>query len=684
MYIGVISMDVVYTICPFCGVGCGLNVRVHDRRVVSVLPAKNHPVNQGALCIKGWKSFQFVHSPQRLTDPLMKKNGEFVKVSWNEALDFVAKRLKEVKEKYGPDSIMFLSSAKCSNEENYLLQKLARAVIGTNNVDHCARLCHSSTVSGLISAFGSGAMTNSINEIYETDAIFVIGSNTTEQHPIIGSKIINAVSNGTKLVIADPRRIQLSNFADVHMRHLPGTDVALLNGMAHVIIKEELYDKDFIENRTEGFEEFKKLVEKYTPEYVSEITGVPPDLIIKGAKIYAEAEKAMIFYAMGITQHVAGTENVMAVANLALLTGNVGKPGTGVNPLRGQNNVQGACDMGGLPDYLPGYARVDDDEKRKRYEEVWGVKLPSKVGLTLTEAIDLVKAGEIKGMYIMAENPVLSDPDQCTVIEALERLEFLAVQDIFLTETAEHAHVVLPATTWLERSGTYTNTERRVQIFNKVLEPYANTMPDWKIICEISNRLGYPMNYNSPKEILDEINKVAPIYGGITWERLSKGYGLQWPCWDESHPGTSYLHAKKFTRGKGKFNALEWKAPPEWRDDKYPFIMTTGRVYYQWHTGTMTRKIPVLEREAPVPIVEMNPEDMKELKIRKNELVRITSRRGSIDAYVRINEYLPKRVVFVPFHYKESPVNKLTGDFLDPISKIPELKVTAVKIEPVR
>ena len=306
------------------------------------------------------------------------------------------------------------------------------------------------------------------------------------------------------------------------------------------------------------------------------------------------------------------------------------------------------------------------------------------MGLALTEAIDLVKAGEIKGMYIMAENPVLSDPDQCTVIEALERLEFLAVQDIFLTETAEHAQVVLPATTWLERSGTYTNTERRVQIFNKVLEPYANTMPDWKIICEISNRLGYPMNYNSPKEILDEINKVAPIYGGITWERLSKSYGLQWPCWDENHPGTPYLHAKKFTRGKGKFNALEWKAPPEWRDDKYPFIMTTGRVYYQWHTGTMTRKIPVLEREAPVPIVEMNPEDMKELKIRKNELVRITSRRGSIDAYVRVNEYLPKRVVFVPFHYKESPANKLTGDFLDPISKIPELKVTAVKIEPVR
>lgn len=678
-----LSMKTIYTICPFCGVGCGHYVRVRNGKVISVFPAKNHPVSQGTLCIKGWKSFQFVHSPRRLSDPLMKKNGTFVKVTWDEALSFVVKKLKEIKNKYGPDSLMFLSSAKCSNEENYLLQKLVRAVIGTNNVDHCARLCHASTVSGLINAFGSGAMTNSINEIYETDVIFVTGSNTTEQHPIIGSKIINAVKDGKKLIIADPRELHLSKFAEVHMRQLPGTDVALLNGLANVIIKEGLYNKDFIEERTENFEEFKNFVSKYTPEFVEGMTGVPADQIVKAARIYGEANRAMIFYAMGITQHVAGTENVMAIANLALLTGNVGKAGTGVNPLRGQNNVQGACDMGGLPDYLPGYGRVDNDERRRKYEEAWGVKLPNKVGLALTEAMDKIKTGEIKGMYIMAENPVLSDPDQTHVINVLEELEFLGVQDIFLTETAELAQVVLPGTTWLERSGTYTNTERRVQIFYKALEPYANSMPDWKIICEISNRLGYPMNYASPEEILNEINKVAPIYGGITWKRLENSYGLQWPCRDENDPGTPILHAAKFARGKGKFHALEWKVPPEWRDKEYPFILTTGRVYYHWHTGTMTRKIPILEREAPVPFVEMNPEDMKEMNVRKNSIVKLTSRRGEITAFVRENKGLPRKVVFMPFHYKESPANKLVGDFLDPVSKIPELKVTAIKVEKV-
>ena len=677
-------MNTVLTICPYCGVGCSLYLRVKENKIIGVLPAKNSPINHGQLCIKGWTGYTYVNHPKRLTRPLIKVNGSFVETTWDKALNYVANKLREIKEKYGPDSIMVFSSAKCTNEENYIIQKFARAVIGTNNVDHCARLCHASTVAGLIRAFGSGAMTNSIDDIEKTDLIFVIGSNTTEQHTIIGAKIINAVESGKKLIVADPRSIKLEKFANITMHQLPGTDIALLNAMANVIIEKNLYDKEFVETRTEDFEKLRETVKKYTPEYAEKITGVPASLIREAAIEYAKAKSAMIFFAMGITQHVQGTENVLAIANLAMLTGNVGKPGSGVNPLRGQNNVQGAGDMGALPNILPGYIPVTDTERKKPFEDAWGVKIPDRIGYTISETFELVLEGKLKAVYIVGENPAISDPNLNLVMKSLSEEDvFIVVQDIFLTETAEYADVVFPAAAWSEKEGTYTNTERRVQLLRKAVEPPGESKPDWLIIKELSERMGYPMNYNSPKDILAEINKLVKIYGGITWERLERVYGLQWPCPDTSHPGTKILHEGKFARGKGKFHPVEWKEPPDWRDEEYPFIMTTGRVYYQWHTGTMTRKIAILEREAPYPIIELNEKDMKELGVRENQLVRVISRRAEVVARVKVNNGLSDKVAFMPFHYKESPANKLVGSFLDPIAKIPEFKVVAVRVEVV-
>ncbi len=674
-------MTAILTVCPYCGVGCNLYLRVKNNRIIGVIPAKSSPVNDGKLCIKGWSGYSYVEHPKRLKVPLINVNGTFIKSNWNDALELVAKKFLEIKEKHGPDSIMVFSSAKCTNEENYLIQKFARAVIGTNNVDHCARLCHASTVAALLKSFGSGAMTNSINDVKEADQFFVIGSNTTEQHPIIGAEIINRVRDGAKLIVADPRSIKFEKFADITMHQLPGTDIALMNAMAHVIINEKLYDEEFIKTRTEDFEALAEHVKKHTPEYAEDITGVPADTIREAARLLATGGKTMFFFAMGLTQHVQGTENVLALANLAMLTGNVGKPGTGVNPLRGQNNVQGAGDMGALPNLLPGYVRVDDKERKKVYEDAWNAKISSKAGLTISETFEAILEGKIKALYIIGENPALSDSNLKMVLDAMKTDVFIVVQDIFLTETAEFADVVLPAAAWGEKEGTYTNTERRVQLLRKAVNPPGESLPDWKIITELSKKMNYSMNYDSARDVLDEINKLVGIYGGITWERLDKGYGLQWPCPTPEHPGTPILHVGKFTRGKGKFHAVEWKQPPDWKDDEYPYILTTGRVYFHWHTGTMTRKIPLLEREAPWPFVEMNPDDMKELGVREHQLVRVTSRRADVIARTLVNNGLPRKVVFMPFHYKESPVNSLVGSHVDPTAKIPEFKTVGVKVE---
>jgi len=666
------------TTCLYCGVGCQLYLKVANGKVVGVVPERVYGVNQGKLCIKGWKAHEFIHHPDRLKKPLIKKDGKFVETEWDDALTYVARKLKEIKQKYGSDSIGLLSSSKCTNEENYLMQKLARGVIGTNNVDNCARLCHASTIAGLAATFGSGAMTNSISEIEDANVIFVIGSNTTEQHPLIARRILRAVRRGSRLILADPRSIDLAGFATIQMQQKPGTDVALLNGMMNVILRKGLEDKDFIQSRTENFEALKQVVEKYTPEYVEKITGVPASRIVEAALLYAQGERSTTIYSMGITQHTTGVDNVISIANLAMLTGNIGKESTGVNPLRGHNNVQGACDVGCLPIYLPGYQKVDDASVRTKFESAWGVKLPEKPGLTMVEMINAC-GKEIKALYIMGENPMLSDPDINHVRETLKKLELFVVQDMFITETSELADVILPAASFAERDGTYTNTERRVQRIRKAIEPMGESRPDWEIICQVASKLGYEMHYDSPKEIMDEIASLTPIYGGIAYDRLDFE-GLQWPCPNKEHPGTKYLHKEKFSRGLGKFVPIEYKPPAEETDKEYPMILTTGRTLFHFHTGTLTRRSPTLNELLSEGYVEVNPTDAEKLEISEGEMVKIKSRRGEIVIKTRVSEVVPKGVVFIPFHFREAAANALTNAALDPVAKIPEYKVCAVRL----
>jgi len=674
------EMDKVRTTCPYCGTGCTLYLKVRDGKVVGVLPDEKGP-GQGKLCIKGWSAHEFIHHPNRLTKPLVRDgNGKFIETDWNTALSLIAEKLSKIKKEFGPDAIGIFGSAKATNEENFLIMKFARAVVGTNNVDHCARLCHASTVVGLAGVFGSGAMTNSIDELENADTIFVIGSNTTEQHPLIGTRILRAVRKGAKLIIADPRFIDLAHFATVYMSQKPGTDVALINGMMNVIISEKLLDEEFVKTRTENFEAMKKVVEKYTPEYVEKITTIPAEKICEAARLYAKADKAAIVYSMGITQHTTGVDNVVSTANLAMLTGNLGKESVGVNPLRGQNNVQGACDVGALPNLFSGYQKVDVDDVRKKFEDAWGVQLPPKPGLTIVEMINA--AGDrIKAIYMMGENPAVSDPDINHVHEQLKKLDFLVCQDIFLSETAQFADVVLPAASYAEKDGTYTSTERLVQRIREAVNPPGEAKPDWQIIMEIAKHMGYNgMNYSSPKEIMDEIAKLTPSYGGMQYDRIDKT-GLHWPCPSREHPGTKFLHKDKFTRGLGLFTAVEFLPPAEQPDEKYPFILTTGRLLYQFHTGTMTRKSPTLEIQAPEGFVEINPKDAQELMINDGDKVKVKSRRGEIVIKAKVTDKVQPSTVFIPFHFVEAAANKLTIAALDPKAKIPEFKVCAVRLE---
>jgi len=670
----------VLTTCPYCGAGCNFYLQVLDGELIGMLPCKSHVVSQGKLCIKGWNAHEFVYSKDRLTKPLIKRDGAFVAISWGEALDIIVTKFKEYVKKYGPDSIGVLSSAKCTNEENYLMMKFTRGVLGTNNVDHCARLCHASTVVGLVASFGSGAMTNSIGELENSDCILVTGSNTTEQHPLVVRYIMRAKEKVSKLIVVDPRAIPLTRFADFHLRQRPGTDVAWINGFMNVIINEGLEDRKFIEERTEGFEEMAKTVRKYTPGYVENVTGIPKEDLIEAARTYAKADRASIVYSMGITQHTTGVNNVRSCANLAMLTGNVGKPSTGVNPLRGQVNVQGACDLGALPNVYCGYQSVTDEKIREKFEKAWKTKLSAKLGLTVVEMINEAYDGNIKMMYIMGENPMLSDPDINHVREGLKNLEFLVVQDIFLTETAQIADIVLPAASFAEKEGTFTATDRRVQMVRKAIEPIGESRPDWQIICDLSRRMGSrEFEYSSPADVMDEIASLTPIYRGIVYERI-KETGLQWPCPSRDHPGTPFLHKGSFSKGKGNFAALEFKESAELPDEVYPLILTTGRIMFHFHTGTMTRRTEILNREVPTGYVEINPIDAEKIDVAEGEPVLVQSRRGEINIKALITERVPEGVIFIPFHFAECAANVLTNPALDPVAKIPELKVAAVRI----
>lgn len=539
-------------------------------------------------------------------------------------------------------------------------------------------------MASLAAAFGSGAMTNSIDELENAEVIFVIGSNTTQQHPLVAMRIINAVKNkGAKLIVADPRKIPLAENASIYAPIAPGSNLAFINGVLNVILSENLVNEDFVENKTEGFEEFKASIQKYTPEIVSIITGVPEDTIKEIARLYAKAKTASIVYAMGITQHISGTKNVSALANLALLTGQIGRESTGINPLRGQNNVQGACDMGALPDVLPGYQNLKDERAIERFSKVWGKDYASESGMTLGEMMDGAFNGSVKSLFIMAENPMLSDPNLHHVKEALENLELLVVQDIFMTETAKLAHVILPGASFIEKDGTFTNTERRVQRVRKAIEPVGNSKADWQILCGLINSLGYAEDYSSPSEIMDEIGTLMPSYGGITYERL-EDEGLQWPCTDINHPGTKFLHKGKFVRGLGKFSVNEYTESNEISTKEYPFILTTGRIQHHYHTGTMTRRSWALDREYPHGFMEINPLDAEKLGLKERSKVRVTSKTGEVVTEAHITDNIRAGVVFMTFHFAEQAVNKLIGRNIDPVVQIPEFKVCAVKIEGVK
>ncbi len=668
------------TVCVYCGCGCEMDLGTRNNRIAEIRGERRSPVNAGSLCVKGRFGLDFVSSPDRLTRPLVRRNGQLEETDWDDALETVASRLRETVERHGADAVGGLSSAKCTNEENYLFQKFMRGVIGTNNVDHCARLCHASTVAGLARAFGSGAMTNSMAELRNADCILVTGSNTTEAHPIAALDIIAAVrEHDARLIVADPRAIPLTRYASQHLRQRSGSDVALFNAMMHVILNEGLTDTAFIEERTENFEEFRDSLAHCTPEWAALITGVSAEEIRTAARTYGTAERASIVYSMGITQHTTGTDNVLALANLAMLTGNVGRESTGINPLRGQNNVQGACDMGALPNTLPGYQKVSESSVLDTFEAAWGVRPPGGSGLTVVEMMNAAFDGGLRALYIMGENPIISDPNANHVREALQKVDFLVVQDIFLSDTAELADVVLPAASFAEKTGSFTNTERRVQLLRRALNSPGEARDDARILCELAERMGRPIGTGDSAQTLDEIARLTPLYGGMSVERLEGG-GLQWPCRDSEDPGTPYLHKGRFARGLGRFHAVEFRRPDENPDEEYRYILTTGRLLYHFHSGTLTRRSPGLEQISPPTPVEIHPDDARREGIADGETVEIASRRGTIRATAVVTERIAAGQVFIPFHFREAPANALTNDALDPVAKIPELKVCAVKL----
>lgn len=665
----------VKTVCPYCGAGCGIYLGVRGDRVVSSRGDPDNPVNRGKLCVKSRFALNFVNSPERLKKPLIKVGDSFIEVEWEEALSKVAERLSE----YRGDEFAAVASAKCTNEENYILQKFTRTVMLSGNIDHCARLCHAPSISGLSMTLGSGAMTNSIAELEDSACILAVGTNPTETHPITAYSVIRAISSGAKLVVIDPRRTRISELADIHLQNRPGSDIPLIMAMCRFIIEEGLHDRVFVESRTEGFDEFRDAVMALDLEEVENLTGVEAEDIRRAAITYASNQPASIIYSMGITQHVDGTANVIALSNLALLTGNLGKPSAGINPLRGQNNVQGACDMGALPDLLPGYQGLDGSS---RFSDKWGSPIPGP-GMTLPEMFDAALEGRLRAMYIMGENPLISEPDAEKTRKALENLDFLVVQDIFLTETAELADVVLPACAWAEKDGTFTNTERRVQLLRKALDAPGEARTDWEIICMLAEKMGAEgFDYGLSSEIFNEIAALVPAYAGISHERLQDG-GIQWPCTSDDHEGTQYLHSERFSTPTGRASFIL----PEYQErdvsEEYPYVLVTGRNLYQYHTRSMTGRVPELDSFSESEELLINPLDAADLGVEDGDTVLVKSERGSLEVRARVAGEVMEGVVFMTFHFAETPANLLTGGGRDPASGMPELKFTPVTIKPV-
>ncbi|EIX6388382.1 formate dehydrogenase subunit alpha [Enterococcus faecalis] len=671
------------TTCPHCGTGCQMNLLVKNNRLVGVEPLDG-PANKNLLCVKGkFASYKFVGSGDRLTEPLIKRNGIFEPASWEEALTLVSSKFNEIKAENGADALAGFSCSRATNEDNYVFQKMVRAAFGTNNVDNCARVCHSASVHGLAQTLGSGAMTNPIADITEdVDMILLVGSNPEEAHPVIGAQIRQAVQRGTQVVVVDPRKINLVKDSALHLQVQAGTNVAFANGMMHVILKEGLADRHFIEERTEGFSDLEKMVADYTPEKVAEICHIHPEDLIQAARMYAKAEKAPIIYCLGVTEHSTGTEGVMSMSNLAMLVGKVGKPGCGVNPLRGQNNVQGACDMGCMPYDFPGYQKVNNPEVIDKFEKAWHVPLNRNTGLTSTKVLPAAAAGNVKGLYIFGEDPIVTDPDTGHVRQALESLDFLVVQELFMTETAAYADVVLPGISYAEKDGTFTNTERRVQRVRKAVKPRGQAREDYEIFCEVMTRMGYPCAYESAKEIMEEISAVTPSFGGINYERLEKE-SLQWPCRSLTDPGTPIMHVGSFARGKGLFKAIPYKQAQELPDEEYPYLMSTGRMLYHYNTRAMTGRTEGINQIANHSYIEINAVDAQALGIQEGDKVEVHSRRGKIETYAAVGNRVFPQEVFMTFHFPDGNVNEITNAVFDDIATIPEYKVCAVAIKPV-
>ncbi len=674
----------VLTTCPHCATGCQYYLVIRDNEIVNVEPA-NGPSNHMRLCVKGRSgSFDFVHSKDRLTKPLIKDRatGEFKETTWEEAISYTAKRLMEIKEKYGNESLAGFACSRSANEDVYMVQKMVRTCFNNNNTDNCARVCHSATVAGLAKTLGSGAMTNPIGDITsDVDCIMLVGSNPEEAHPVVGMQIRKAVKNGARLIVVDPRDIGLSKQADIHLKIRPGTNVAFANGMMHVMIREDLIDHDYIEKYAEGFDELKALVEEYTPEKVGEICHIDPDRLIEAARMYATAKKAPIIYCLGVTEHSTGTEGVMCMSDMAVLCGKIGRSGCGVNPLRGQNNVQGACDMGALPTDFPGYQKVDNDEVREKFEKAWGVKLNPKPGLKATDVFPAAIEGKIKGLYICGEDPVVSDPDTHHIIKALESLEFFVIQELFMTKTARYADVILPGVSYAEKEGTFTNTERRVQRIRKAVTLPGDMRGDTDIITDLMNAMGYKQPYLTSAQIMDEIASVTPSFAGISHARLDAGESIQWPCKGKDQPGTAIMHANGPVRGRALLYCAPYKPSQELPDEEYPLIMMTGRILYQYNAAAMTARAPGLMDIAGEGFIEVNFKDAEKTGFKNGDMVKVISRRGEITARARVGRKVSEGETWMPFHFPDSPVNVLTNAALDDFARIPEYKVCAVRVE---
>ncbi len=679
------AIRTVSTTCPYCGVGCGMALRARGDRVIGVEPALGHPVSRGQLCAKGHSSAFAVDPRDRILTPLVRAAGGFEETSWDEAFTIIVEALRSARQQAGPDSVGVIACARATNEDNYAAQKFARAVLGTNNIDHCARICHSPSVAGLRQTLGSGAMTNSIDDIDEADLIVVFGCDPTENHSIIGGRIMRAKLAGAGLLVVDPRKTRLARMADLHLQLRLGSNIALINGLLHIIFDNGWEDAAFLEARVTDTDVVRRKVKEYPPDKVAELTGVSTADLVAAARMYTEAGSALLAYGMGVTQYACGTNNVIALSNLVLAAGHVGREGTGINPLRGQNNVQGACDMGALPNVYPGYQDVSDSDARAKFSRAWGAPLSDRPGLTSLGMMKGALAGGFRALILMGEDPVVTDPDQNHVAAALNAMDLLVVCELTMTETAKHADVVLPAASFAEKDGTFTNTERRVQRVRAAIPPPGRTRGDWQMLGELAERLGdyRGLRWPNSRAVFQEMTSLTPPYSAMSYERLKGPGGLQWPCAAERPEGTPVLHRDEFPLGKARMLPVRHAEPSEQPDDDYPLWLTTMRLGYHYGCGSMTRKSPLLERETPRGVLFINPSDAHSNGINEGGPVRVRSRRGCIETCAVVTDDLPEGTVSMPYHFKEAPSNQLTNTAEDPVTKMPELKACAVIVEPL-